>query len=1257
MNQSDFKLKYAGANNGIIVKTNSSETKLDTSNYEITKKTYIPLEFAESTINALNEDRIDIKNRLEERIRQYQEKILTMEREYKAIIIELRDNAKRHIEVQDLIRKKIEQEKDLQIENLNETIKTLKQEHLEVVDELYKKLRQLELDYHEMCDKFTDVNIEKECLTALYEIKLEIQGSLISELQSNIANENVMLEDFRVRYRNEIENFEREIKYLKEQLVIRTSAFQDYKDKSIQDVVGLLLNDVIHKIEVAAARQEIANVSIVDDTLKDGIIASITESLSSARQEIENLLEEKNLRMEVNSSILDVLSKVELQDQDSKMALYSDLQEKYAALEYEYQLLIDLNSSLNRELLDAKTDDTPKSPTVRFQDSPIASPSQRGLLTRGLSKTIDDNDKLLFEQLQDDYVELQEELEKVVQETTKKIAELEDECNFAKQQLENLTVEKRTDIVKKYEEEIIALRQSVSKQSEELSAKKADIFRLEKRIEELQHRALSAEEEIKERDAQELAKLNTNEEKAQLRIKLNKQRDEIILKSKAVTAGWDAAAKADERVEVEVEKAYYRGFQEGKEQHTDDMKSLNDAIELKENRLTELVVKLNEMESRVREADLSSEKYRQEAENAKKETSDTISMFMSLQESMQSNSKSETTDEVVIGHTNDEFESLQSTLDKAHDEIISITDRYDQLSQKLELSEQRVSTYVRLLSLERQRLTDTLSKVESKQNTNSTVSLSKMSKELEDVINLIQATIQQGSALWKNNKREECFDLYLQAHDNLAKKLSNYRDLQEIVQSKAKLARSQVQAKPRDKPRAVEVLKQSMDKVVKSIVEKYGTSSVVSDTLVVTQNQQFPRNEVSDSLLTEIRELETQVAVLEKLYDPKTASKTEDSQINVEDEMKPPIDEVPTATDVETPLVSLDLPVGNESQPPAEVPLSPVTEAPIISDEASKMTSILQRAKDAEEMVEKLKKQIAVILSTKTDDAEDSTKLTNANPTTSRREKMMEAAEIRKLQKKIRELELQVQHFKSQVSSGNAVTDKKALLATEKQYQRKLKDLESQSKKDIQILESKNIRLEKSLETTNMMLDPITKERDLLRAKVTDMDLMSQELTVFRNKEKDFIVLQEDYSTKCSEYDILLEQFKKENNLRKKYKNELEDLKGAVRVFARCRPMAGYEIERGCKQVVQFKDEFSMKLFTSRGERDYEFDAVFGPDSKQEQVFEDAKRLVESCIDGYNTSIFAYGQVNTYNIKALSLIIVLLFIDWFRKDIYYDWKP
>ena len=43
--------------------------------------------------------------------------------------------------------------------------------------------------------------------------------------------------------------------------------------------------------------------------------------------------------------------------------------------------------------------------------------------------------------------------------------------------------------------------------------------------------------------------------------------------------------------------------------------------------------------------------------------------------------------------------------------------------------------------------------------------------------------------------------------------------------------------------------------------------------------------------------------------------------------------------------------------------------------------------------------------------------------------------------------------------------------------------------------------------------------------------------------------------------------YKEEQALRKKYYNMMEDMKGKIRVYARCRPMAKYEMEKNCSQV------------------------------------------------------------------------------------------
>ena len=95
-------------------------------------------------------------------------------------------------------------------------------------------------------------------------------------------------------------------------------------------------------------------------------------------------------------------------------------------------------------------------------------------------------------------------------------------------------------------------------------------------------------------------------------------------------------------------------------------------------------------------------------------------------------------------------------------------------------------------------------------------------------------------------------------------------------------------------------------------------------------------------------------------------------------------------------------------------------------------------------------------------------------------------------------------------------------------------------------------------------------------------------------------------------------------------RNTVEDMRGQVRVYARCRPMAQYELEKGCSDVAKILDASSVEIDTDRGRpKQFEFNAVFAPSTSNDTVFAECESLVESVIDGYNVCIFAYGQTGS----------------------------
>ena len=107
------------------------------------------------------------------------------------------------------------------------------------------------------------------------------------------------------------------------------------------------------------------------------------------------------------------------------------------------------------------------------------------------------------------------------------------------------------------------------------------------------------------------------------------------------------------------------------------------------------------------------------------------------------------------------------------------------------------------------------------------------------------------------------------------------------------------------------------------------------------------------------------------------------------------------------------------------------------------------------------------------------------------------------------------------------------------------------------------------------------------------------------------------------------QELKESIRQRKLLHNQLEDLKGKIRVFCRVRPLSKSELDRGCHNISTIVDDFTITCESKNGIKPFVYDAVFGPNSSQDEVFEDTKRVVQSAVDGYNVCVFAYGQTGS----------------------------
>ncbi|GMJ05412.1 MALECTIN DOMAIN KINESIN 1 [Hibiscus trionum] len=115
-------------------------------------------------------------------------------------------------------------------------------------------------------------------------------------------------------------------------------------------------------------------------------------------------------------------------------------------------------------------------------------------------------------------------------------------------------------------------------------------------------------------------------------------------------------------------------------------------------------------------------------------------------------------------------------------------------------------------------------------------------------------------------------------------------------------------------------------------------------------------------------------------------------------------------------------------------------------------------------------------------------------------------------------------------------------------------------------------------------------------------------------------------------HEDLKTKFVKGAKERKELYNKVLELKGNIRVFCRCRPLNSEEIAAGASMAIDFesaKDGELTVISNGAPKKTFKFDAVFGPQAEQSDVFQDTAPFATSVLDGFNVCIFAYGQTGT----------------------------
>ncbi|KAJ5826426.1 kinesin-like protein klpA [Penicillium riverlandense] len=238
-----------------------------------------------------------------------------------------------------------------------------------------------------------------------------------------------------------------------------------------------------------------------------------------------------------------------------------------------------------------------------------------------------------------------------------------------------------------------------------------------------------------------------------------------------------------------------------------------------------------------------------------------------------------------------------------------------------------------------------------------------------------------------------------------------------------------------------------------------------------------------------------------------------------------------------------------------------------------------------------------------------------------------------------------------QLSTQSAMDTQKTQIELEKK-DRELTSLE----KDIHAMKLDLERERKSTQDLRQNLDIASSNSLTLESSLRALKARIEFLEGGREEQSEaFERCNQQMMDALAETDAIKEKLRKEETMRRKLHNQVQELKGNIRVFCRVRPSVNGEPESDvtpmqfpdqsddAKEINVLGPEEKSSLGTiSRKNNTFSFDRVFGPSTQNGEIFDEISQLVQSALDGYNVCIFCYGQTGsgkTFTMSSLDGMI------------------